>query len=52
MALKAVGVPVELHMYPSGGHGYGLRPSANAVSHWPERAGEWLKTQGWLQSRK
>lgn len=50
-ALRAVGVPVELHIYPKGGHGYGLRPSNNAVSHWPERVGEWLKTQGWLKAK-
>jgi len=48
LALKAAKVPVELHMYPSGGHGYGLRKSDHAVSHWPERAADWLRTQGWL----
>ena len=42
-ALKSVKVPVELHVYAKGGHGYGLRPSENPVSHWPERAAEWLK---------
>jgi acetyl esterase/lipase len=50
-ALHKVKVPVELHIYPVGGHGYGLRPSKNAVSHWPERAAEWLSTQGWLKAR-
>jgi acetyl esterase/lipase len=48
LALKNAHVSAELHIYPTGGHGYGLRPSANAVSTWPLRAGEWLKTQGWL----
>lgn len=42
-ALKAAKVPVELHIYAKGGHGYGLRPSENPISHWPERAAEWLK---------
>ena len=51
LALKTAGVPVELHLYPTGGHGYGLRKSENGVSHWPERAAEWMKTQG-LLSRK
>ena len=50
-ALHAAGVAVELHVYPKGGHGYGLRPSPNAVSHWPERAAEWLTTQGWLKAK-
>lgn len=51
LALKAAGVPAELHTYPKGGHGYGLRPSPNAVSHWPDRAAEWLTAQGWLKAR-
>ncbi len=51
LALKAAKVSVELHMYPSGGHGYGLRPSTHDVSHWPVRAAEWLKTQGWLKAK-
>jgi acetyl esterase/lipase len=49
LALKSVKVPVELHVYPTGGHGYGLRPSANSVSHWPLRVAEWLTSQGWLK---
>jgi acetyl esterase/lipase len=43
LALKNAKVPVELHIYPVGGHGYGLRPSNNEVSHWPDRAATWLK---------
>jgi len=50
LALKNAKVPVELHVYASGGHGYGLRHSPNAVSHWPQRAAEWLAAQGWLKS--
>lgn len=51
LALKNAKVPVELHIYSKGGHGYGLRPSENEVSHWPQRAAEWLKGQGWLKPR-
>lgn len=51
LALKHASVPAELHIYPKGGHGYGLRPSENAVSHWPDRAAEWLKGQGWLGAK-
>ncbi len=50
-ALRAAGVPVELHIYPQGGHGYGLRPSHNAVSGWPQRAAAWLGAQGWLKAK-
>lgn len=51
LALKNAKVSAELHVYPTGGHGYGLRPSPNMVSHWPDRAAEWLKAQGWLKAR-
>lgn len=50
LALKKAKIPVELHIYPKGGHGYGLRPSANLVSHWPERAADWMKAQGLLKA--
>lgn len=47
-ALKAAKVPVEMHLYPSGGHGYGLRPSKDAVATWPARAEEWMRRLGVL----
>ena len=50
LALKGKNAPFELHVYPAGGHGYGLRPSKNLVSHWPERATEWMKSQGYLKT--
>jgi acetyl esterase/lipase len=43
MALREAKIPAELHIYPDGGHGYGLRPSDHAVSTWPDRAATWLK---------
>jgi len=52
LALKQAKVPFELHVYPKGGHGYGLRPSDNLVSQWPQRTEGWLSTQGWLKPRK
>jgi dipeptidyl aminopeptidase/acylaminoacyl peptidase len=52
LALKAAKVPVELHMYPEGGHGYGLRPSVHSVSHWPDRVAEWMKTRGILKGKQ
>lgn len=51
LALKNAKIPAELHIYPKGGHGYGLRPSPNEVSHWPQRAGEWLAGQGWIKAK-
>jgi hypothetical protein len=50
-ALKKAGVPAELHVYASGGHGFGLRPSDKPCSTWPQRCAEWLKSQGLLKSK-
>lgn len=52
LALKHAKVPAEMHIYPSGGHGYGLRPSANTVSTWPQRAAQWMRTLGVLERKK
>ena len=41
LALKEKKVPVEMHIYPDGGHGYGLR-SHHSVKAWPEQLGAWL----------
>ncbi|QHT65545.1 alpha/beta hydrolase [Rhodocytophaga rosea] len=48
LALKNAGVPVEMHLYPKGGHGYGLRKTDITVTSWPQRAEEWLRAQGLL----
>ncbi len=48
-ALHAAGVPAEMHLYPTGAHGYGLRRTADDVTTWPDRAADWLKTGGWLK---
>ncbi len=48
VALKASKVPVEMHLYPSGGHGYGLRPSKHGVTTWPARADDWMHALGML----
>jgi acetyl esterase/lipase len=50
MALERVGVPAELHIYTSGGHGFGLRPTDNPVTTWPKRCEEWLRRRGLLKS--
>ncbi len=43
-ALKTVGGAAELHIYQSGGHGYGMRPTPGSdVATWPARAADWLR---------
>lgn len=42
-ALKEAGVPAEMHLYPSGGHGYGLRNTGHTVNEWPYRVLSFLR---------
>jgi acetyl esterase/lipase len=48
MALKKSKVPMELHIYPVGGHGYGMRPTEKPVTHWPGLAEQWLRSSGFI----
>lgn len=52
LALKKLKVPAELHIYASGGHGFGLRPGDKPCSTWPQRCGEWMKAQGFLKAAR
>jgi acetyl esterase/lipase len=47
-ALRKNRVPAEMHLYAEGGHGYGLRPTAEPITGWPVRAAEWLQHIGML----
>jgi len=47
-ALKNAKVPAEMHLFSTGGHGYGLRPSPEAVTGWPALAEAWLRSRGLL----
>ncbi len=51
LALKNAKVPAELHLYPMGGHGYGLRRTPFNISTWPKRAEEWLRALGALDRK-
>ena len=44
LALKNAKVPVELHIYAQGGHGYGLRRTGLPISFWPRSVEIWLHT--------
>ena len=45
-ALKKAGVPVEMHLYATGGHAFGLRRTSFAITDWPRLAEAWLHTIG------
>lgn len=42
-ALKDNNVPVEMHIYPAGGHGFGLGLGKGYLATWPDRLVEWMK---------
>ena len=44
LELKNAKVPAELHIYAEGGHGWGLRPTNQPVTHWPKLVETWLHT--------
>lgn len=46
IALKNAGVPVEMHLYAQGGHGFGLRRTKLPVTAWPQLVETWLVTIG------
>lgn len=46
--LRRVGVPAELHLYATGGHGFGLRRTDEPCTSWPDRCTDWLRRQGVL----
>ncbi|MEO5997145.1 MAG: alpha/beta hydrolase [Chitinophagaceae bacterium] len=41
-ALHDAKIPMELHVYPKGGHGYGLRKGNPAAEAWPPLAEKWM----------
>ena len=45
-ALKKAGVPVEMHLYPQGGHAFGLRRTKFPVTAWPQLVETWLGAIG------
>ena len=48
LTLKRASVPADLHIYATGGHGFGLRPSEHPCSTWPKRCEEWLGDQNFI----
>lgn len=46
-ALRARGVPTESHLFPDGGHGFGLRLArGRSVEHWPDLFFAWGRYRG------
>jgi acetyl esterase/lipase len=48
LALRSAGVSCELHIYESGGHGFGLGGGVGTKAAWPEAFKNWLQARGIL----
>ena len=50
LRFKRAGVPAELHIYSTGGHGFGMRSTnKRPVGQWIVRFEEWLRESGFLR---
>ncbi|KAA0991345.1 alpha/beta hydrolase [Dyadobacter aurulentus] len=50
LALKNKKIPAEMHLYPKGGHGYGMRTEGKgSLANWPAAMEGWLKTMGYMK---
>lgn len=43
-ALTAAGIPAEMHMYATGGHGFGIHPPNAPEQNWTDLATVWLRS--------
>ncbi len=51
LAMHKANVPCELHIYQTGGHGYGLGNPLSTESTWSESCRKWLEMRGFLDDR-
>jgi acetyl esterase/lipase len=50
LALKRAGAKVELHVYATGGHGFGVRPVGAPCATWTRNCLDWLQSLGLLKA--
>ena len=50
LAYKRLDRTAELHVYAKGGHGFGTRATNHPVDGWTRTAGEWMRSQGFLEA--
>ncbi|MDD2598308.1 MAG: alpha/beta hydrolase [Kiritimatiellae bacterium] len=43
IALKQAKVPAEMHLFPSGGHGFGMRKRGGSIDTWSDLLATWLQ---------
>lgn len=51
LALKKQKIPAEMHLYPKGGHGYGMRTEGKgSLANWPAAMEGWLKAMNYQKN--
>jgi acetyl esterase/lipase len=50
LALKRAKIDAEMHLYATGGHGFGVRPGSPCKG-WTRSCVDWLRTQGLLKAK-
>jgi acetyl esterase/lipase len=45
LALKRAGIHADLHVYASGGHGFGVRPTTGTCAAWTQSCADWLRNR-------
>lgn len=43
LAIHKFGIPVEMHIYEKGGHGFGMNQTTGTALSWPERLKAWME---------
>lgn len=51
-ALNKHHVPVELHVFDHGPHGFGLGTNDPVLRQWPDLCAKWMEHHGWLKPRE
>ncbi|MDZ4821661.1 MAG: alpha/beta hydrolase [Planctomycetota bacterium] len=49
LALRKAKVPVEMHIYEKGGHGFGLGTKDPLLATWPVRCADWMRVRGLIK---
>ncbi len=49
-ACRAANVSAEIHLYPDGGHGFGMYRGRRVSEQWPNEFKSWMTSKGWLES--
>ena len=50
LAMKHAGASAELHIFATGGHGFGMRPTGKGETPWTTLCAQWMETRGILKN--